>query len=113
MGIKYRINEQDSEVGEFKPTEELKDEQNCYKVFYQDIGLQPFDVPEGGEFYIFQNMMLRNHTHHVYGDGGHPEWYNTFEENQPDFDTKHASPYSTNGTDNNRGQFPFLLYRHL
>jgi hypothetical protein len=103
MGIKYRVNEQDSEVGEFKPTLELRDEQNCYKVFYQDIGLQPFDVPEGGEFFIFQNMMQRNHTHHIYGDGGNPEWYNTFEENQPDFDTKHPSPYSSNGTDNNRG----------
>ena len=48
-------------------------------------------------------MKEKQHNHHVYGDGGHPEWYNSFEENQPDFDTKYANNYSTNGTDQNRG----------
>lgn len=50
---------------------------------------------------------------HVYGEGGTPDWYNSYSENQPDFDTKYANNYSTNGTDQNRGQFPFLLYEHI
>ena len=53
MGIKYRVNDQDSPVGDYQPTEDDMDEFRCFKVFYRDIGLEPFDVPEGGEFFIF------------------------------------------------------------
>ncbi len=53
MGIKYRINDQDSEVAEFIPSEDQMDEYRCFKVFYKDIGLEPFEVPKGGEFFLF------------------------------------------------------------
>lgn len=53
MGLKYRVNEEDSPVGNYTSTEEEMDEQRCFKVFYKDIGLEPFDVPEGGEFCLF------------------------------------------------------------
>jgi len=53
FGIKYRFKGQDSDVAEFKPEKDLKDEFQCYTIMYAKIGLIPFDVPAGGEFYLF------------------------------------------------------------
>ena len=70
-------------------------------------------MQEGETFWLFQNLKQYTHTHWTYGDGGYPDWYNKFEENQPDFETEYGSPHSTNGTDQNRGQFPYLLYQQI
>lgn len=53
MRIKYKINETESPVGTFNPSEDLRDEFNCYSISYKDIGLEPFDVSEGVEFFVF------------------------------------------------------------
>ena len=67
MNIKYRINDQDSSTCVFTSSPELRDEWECYSVSYKDIGLDPFDVAEGVEFYIFQNMASSTENQHVYG----------------------------------------------
>ena len=58
MGIKYK-RDQDPEtpVAEFTPNEADMDEFRCFKIFYKDIGLEPFEVQPGEPFWLFQQLV--------------------------------------------------------
>jgi len=76
----------------------------------RDLKHKPIPVAEGTDIHILAKATNSGENcHSYYGYSGHPEYYSKFENQEFDFDTAN-SEFNQNSTDDDWGNFPFILY---